>query len=337
MDQNEDRTARFLIIRLSSIGDIVLTTPAIRGLREQVDHARIHFLVKEKFLPVVKANPYIDKIHVFRGSLKQTIRELKKEKFDYIIDLHRNLRSFVIKNRLQTIAFSFRKLNFRKWLLVRWKINRMPDIHIVDRYMETLRLFDVKNDRRGLDYFIPPEEEPPAGTLPESFRMGYVLFSIGGMHATKKLTPEQIETIVRKMNLPVVLAGGQAEKNDGDRIVLHSDGIPVWNTCGLLSINQSAALVRDARVVITHDTGLMHIAAAFNKKIISVWGNTIPGFGMYPYLPHPDSRMFEVKGLNCRPCAKIGYKRCPRKHFNCMLRQDLDELAGYCERLFYKS
>ncbi|MFP4366448.1 MAG: glycosyltransferase family 9 protein, partial [Bacteroidales bacterium] len=112
-----------------------------------------------------------------------------------------------------------------------------------------------------------------------------------------------------------------------------SGGKMVWNACGKYNINQSASLVRQADLVITHDTGLMHIAAAFKKRIISVWGNTIPEFGMSPYMPHPDSAMFEVDGLKCRPCSKLGYKRCPKKHFRCMNDQKTSDIAGYAARL----
>ena len=108
----------------------------------------------------------------------------------------------------------------------------------------------------------------------------------------------------------------------------------VYNACGRFSINQSASLVQQARVVITPDTGLMHIAAAFKKKIISVWGNTIPEFGMFPYLPDKDSRIIQVEGLSCRPCSKIGYSSCPKKHFRCMNDIDEKQLAELAKNLY---
>ncbi len=332
MEYPGEQTVKFLIIRLSSIGDIVLTTPVIRCLKKQVDHARIHYLVKEAFLPVLSANPYLDRIHVFRGDLPATIRELRAEGFDYIIDLHHNLRSSIIKSRLRVMHFSFHKLNLKKWLLVRFGINRLPDIHIVDRYLDAVAPFDVQNDGEGLDYFIPAEDELSREEFPPEFRQPYLVLVPGAMHTTKKMTREQIIRIIRKIELPVILAGGPAEKEEGDAIVTALPGIPVWNAAGRFNINQSASLVRQAGVVITHDTGLMHVAAAFRKKILSVWGNTIPGFGMYPYQPHPDSAMFEVEGLKCRPCSKIGYSSCPKRHFRCMLWQDEDRLADLAKK-----
>jgi ADP-heptose:LPS heptosyltransferase len=323
---------KFLIIRFSSIGDIVLTTPVIRCLKKQVEGATVHFLTKPAFVPVLRANPWIDRIHEFKG-YREAIKALRDEHFTYIIDLHHNLRSGIIKTRLPAISFSFNKLNIEKWLLVNLRMDRLPDVHIVDRYLATLSVFDVENDGGGLDYFIPPGEEIDVSGLPEPFRQGYILFAIGANHATKQLPPEKIISVCRDLGLPVILAGGKEDAGRGDAIA-DGCGPLVWNACGKFSINQSASLVRQARVVISHDTGLMHIAAAFRKKIISVWGNTVPSFGMTPYMPHPESAIFGVDGLKCRPCSKLGYQKCPRGHFRCMMDQDAAEIASYGKKLF---
>ncbi len=323
---------KFLIIRFSSIGDIVLTTPVIRCLKKQVEGAEIHFLTKKQFVPVIKANPYIDNIIVFEN-IRATIKILRQSGFHYILDLHNNLRSAIIKSRLQGISFSFRKLNIEKWLLVNFGKDILPGEHVVDRYLETLKLFDVTNDERGLDYFIPPGDKLDIAKLPQPFCNGYVVFTVGANHFTKCLPADKIISICKEMNLPVILAGGKEDEDRG-RMISGECGKLVMNTCGKYNINQSASLVRQAKVVISHDTGLMHIAAAFKKKIISIWGNTIPRFGMYPYQSHPDSVIFEVEGLKCRPCSKIGYHKCPEKHFRCMQDQNTGEIAGYAVRLY---
>ena len=320
---------KFLIIRFSSIGDIVLTTPLIRCLKEQVPDAEIHYLTKQAFHPVIRANPYIDKIHTLDRNLFTLINQLKIEGFDYIIDLHNNLRSMRVKSRLRLMSFSVDKINLAKFLMVRFKINRLPDKHIVDRYFETLRVFDVENDGRGLDYHIPEHEEVNLSSLPPQFRTGYIAFVAGAQHGTKQMPLEKMLTICQEIEMPVVLLGGEKEKKLGREMDRLTDD-HVLDTCGQYNINQSASLVRQSRLVITHDTGLMHIAAAFNKKILSVWGHTIPEFGMYPYQPDPDSRMFEIKGLSCRPCTKIGKEKCPKGHFRCMNdipEQDIVEVA----------
>jgi len=324
---------KFLIIRFSSIGDIVLTTPVIRGLKEQVENSEIHFLIKRKFVSVISENPYIDKIHVYDNNLSKLVKDLKSEKFTYIIDLHRNIRSFIVKNRLRIMSFSVNKLNFKRWLIVNLKINKLPSVHIVDRYLKTVTLFDVKNDKKGLDYFIPEDEQMNISELPEGFQNGYIAFAIGGMHNTKRLTTEKITYICKNVKLPVILLGGKDDEVEGD-IIKNSVKDHCYNACGKYSINQSASLVQNASLVITHDTGLMHIAAAFKKIIISIWGNTIPEFGMYPYYPDERSVIIQEEKLKCRPCSKIGRQKCPKGHFDCIEKIDTDRIINNVKDLF---
>ena len=118
----------------------------------------------------------------------------------------------------------------------------------------------------------------------------------------------------------IVLLGGPDDVESGE-LIAKETGVYVFNTCGSYSIMESAWLLAGASRVITNDTGLMHIAAALRKDIISVWGNTIPEFGMYPYFPIGSNivnKIIEVKPLYCRPCSKIGFKKCPKGHFRCM-------------------
>jgi ADP-heptose:LPS heptosyltransferase len=313
---------KFLIIRFSSIGDIVLTTPVIRNLKAQVEGAEIHYLTKPQFSSILENNPYVDKVHLLKDSFGDTVEELKYEHYDYIIDLHRNIRTERLKRRLKIISFSFEKLNWEKWLLVNFKKNKMPNVHIVDRYLDTLKVFDVKNDNKGLDYFIPAKDEVDITTISEELKNGYVGVVVGAYHNTKKLTKNKLISVCKKINKPIVLLGGPDNKEEGEE-VKNAVKERIYNRCGSYNINQSASIVKQANVILSPDTGLMHIASAFKKKIVSVWGNTVPEFGMYPYLPHTDSEIIEIKDLNCRPCTKIGFKECPKKHFKCI--NDLDE------------
>jgi ADP-heptose:LPS heptosyltransferase len=324
---------KFLVVRFSSIGDIVLTTPVVRHLKEQVDEAVIHYLTKKEFTGILEANPHVDRVHAYDGNMNECIRELREEGFDYIIDLHNNARSARIKFALKRMYFTVRKLNLRKWLLVNLRVNRLPDLHLVDRYLETIRVFISEQDEGGLDYFIPEAQEVPADSLPVAFRNGYIGLSIGARHETKKLPPGSLIELCRLIEFPIIILGGPGDTATGETIVEALPGKPVLNACGRYSIHQSASLVRQARLLITHDTGLMHIGAAFRKKVISIWGNTIPAFGMVPFRADPSSVIFEVKDLGCRPCSKIGYRQCPKKHFRCMLDQDLEGIAKTASRL----
>lgn len=325
---------KILIIRFSSIGDIVLTTPVIRCLKKQLKNPDIHYLTKKQFIPVLKQNPYIDKIIPLEKKLSSLIPELRKENYDFIIDLHRNIRTKYVIFKLKKPYSSFNKLNIKKWIFVNLKINLLPDIHIVDRYLATTKKLNIKNDNAGLDYFIPENDEINLQTLSSGLKNGYIAFVIGGNHFTKLFPVEKIINICKKINKKSIILGGKEDKNRGDYIKKHA-GNNVINLCGLYNINQSASIIKQADAVITNDTGLMHIAAAFNKNIISVWGNTVPEFGMYPYLAKKNkSIIFETKSLKCRPCSKIGFKKCPKKHFNCMNKINENEIIDFINKNF---
>jgi ADP-heptose:LPS heptosyltransferase len=344
---------KFLIIRFSSIGDIVLTTPVVRCLKKQVATAEVHYLTKTAFRPILEANPYIDKIHclgggpgdVPGGDWEATIDALRREDFDYVIDLHHNLRTWKVKRGLGKIAFSFNKLNIEKWWYTNFKWNRMPAVHIVDRYMETIAGFGIRNDGAGLDYFIPGKDELKPEDIPTSHQAGYIGVVIGAALPTKKLPFHKLAELCEKARQPLILLGGPEDAAVGEKLAA-IDPIKIYNACGKFNLNESAGLVRQAKLVVTHDTGLMHIAAAFKRPVVSVWGNTVPEFGMYPYygenylynylgmggkgpfggLPYA---LMEVKGLKCRPCSKIGYNKCPKGHFKCMEEQPVERIFQY--------
>ena len=312
-----NKPVKFLILRFSSIGDIVLTTPVVRCLKKQMPEAEIHYFTKSKFEFLLRDNPYIDKVWLLeKGNAKELLALLKKEKFDYIIDLHRNIRTLRIKWTLGVPSFSFEKLNVQKWLMTQFKVNYLPDTHIVDRCLDTLKTFNIQNDGQGLDYFSPSKDQVELEWLPETHRKSYVAYAIGGQHFTKKMPAPRMIELCRKISHPVILLGGPEDFEAGEAIRTALGDAQILNACGKYNFNQSASLIQKALIVFTHDTGLMHVAAAFRKKVYSIWGNTIPEFGMYPY--RTTFEKLEVKGLDCRPCSKIGYSKCPKGHFKCM-------------------
>jgi len=323
---------KILVIRFSSIGDIVLTTPVVRVLKTQLEEAEVHYVTKVGYKSILESNPYIDKLFLLDKSLSHLIEQLRKEKYDYIIDLHHNLRTQIIKTALWRKSFSFDKINFQKWLKVNLKIDQLPMLHIVDRYLQTVAPLGVKSDALGLDYFIPEQDEVPTDWLPETHRKSFVAYAIGAQHNTKKLPLPRMIELCDRINKPIVLLGDKKDFETGESIRLffertHSAGYEpgllelnkktvIYNACGKFNLNQSASLIKKSSHVFTHDTGLMHIAAAFKKEVFSIWGNTIPEFGMYPYRTR--FTVFENKRIDCRPCSKLGYSKCPKGHFKCM-------------------
>lgn len=323
-----DNKVKILVIRFSSIGDIVLTTPVLRCLKNQLEgEIQIDYLTKKQFAGILENNPNVNQVFAIEKSTDEVIAELKTQGYHYIVDLHQNLRSKRVKQKLKTLAFTVDKLNYKKWLLTNFKINKLPKIHIVERYINTVKALGIENDNKGLEYYIPEKDVVNLTELPATHQKGYVAFAIGAQHATKRLPTHKIIEICKKLNQPIVLLGGKDDVTNANEIVKQC-GVLIYNACGKYNLNQSASLVQQAKSIITHDTGLMHIAAALNVKTVSVWGNTVPDFGMYPYFPqHPERfTIVENNSLSCRPCSKIGYDKCPKKHFKCMEDIDLNSI-----------
>ena len=329
---------KILVIRLSSIGDIIWTTPVIRCLKKQLDGIELHYCTKIQYRSLIESNPYIDKIHYLENDLGSLIRSLKDENFDHIVDLHKNIRTLIMKLRMGVRSTSYNKLWIQRFLFTKFQINFMPNCHVVDRYMGAVEPLGVKNDGLGLDYVIPTREEIDMHALPPDFRTGYTVYVIGGTGMTKILPFEKMVELCDKINRPIILIGGKEDFERGEQLrrffertagsKSFEEGLRklnkktiIYNGCGLYSIGQSASLVKQADYVFGHDTGLTHIAAAFKKTIYSIWGGTVPN-NFYSY--GTKFYVLENTKLNCRPCSKSGRAHCPRGHFKCMKENPLN-------------
>ena len=319
----------FIIIRFSSIGDIVLTTPVIRCLKQQVPNATIHFVTKQSMKDVVKANPFIDHIYTFNTDDFDALLHNLNNKFAgilksdiKIIDLHNNFRSAAIKRYFFGVkAYTFNKLSLRKIIYNMLHINTLPSVHVVDRYMDTVKKFGVVNDGAGLNYFVPTLDEVNPADIPMALSAGYIGIVVGASYFTKRMPTQKLIALAQQINYPIMLLGGAADRAEATQIAA-IDPIRIYNACGKFNINESADLVRRAKIIISNDTGLMHIAAAYKKKVIALWGATVPAFGVAPY--QTEHKNF-ILNLGCQPCSKFGTNTCPKKHFNCM--QQLNTLA----------
>ncbi len=321
---------KILIVRFSSIGDIVLTTPVVRCIHEQIPNAEIHFITKSSFRSILEHNPRISKLICIEKSIDEVIDALKLENYDVVIDLHKNIRTLSLKRKLGVKSYSFPKLNFQKWLLVNFKADKMPKVHVVDRYFEAVKELGVVSDNKNCEYYLGDENHintlESIGLEPKSF----VAIAIGAQFATKILPTEKLTEIIGQITAPVILLGGPTDVERSDALMKNlSHKSNLVNGVNRFSLNQSASIVAQAKVILTHDTGLMHIASCFDIPTVSVWGNTVPALGMYSYFPEkPDQySIHEVLNLKCRPCSKIGHQSCPKKHFNCMEFQDIEKIV----------
>jgi ADP-heptose:LPS heptosyltransferase len=335
---------KLLVIRFSSIGDIVLATPVIRCLKQQLPEAEVHFLTKLSFKAVTEANPYIDKFFYFSGHLPKLITELKAEHYDYVIDLHKNFRTFRIKQALPGKHLTYKKETISKFLLTKFHINTMSGRHITDRCMDTVKTLGVQNDGQGLDYFIPNGQSADLNTLPLPHQNGFVAIVIGASYYTKKLPVHKLQALCRDIPYPIVLIGGKEDTAEGE-LVAQVNPATIFNACGKYNLHQSADLVRQSLLVISHDTGMQYIACAFNKKVIAIWGGTSPLLDVEPYygkqqlMAHAEEAAYQnvlVPHLPCQPCSNYGTRKCPLGHFKCMQEQDVGAIAARAVELAKK-
>lgn len=320
---------KILVIRFSSMGDIIYTTPVVRCLKQQLPNSEIHFLTKPAFKYIYDANPHLDKLLLLKEHLNDTIREIKEEKYDYIIDLHSNLRTSLIKLRTGIKSSTYDKQRIRKWLSLKFNLKLIEPIHLVDRYLKTVKFLGVTNDGRPIDYYVKKQYRL-ADLLPISHRSDYVAFVIGATHFTKRMPNEKIISICRHIEKPVLLLGGNDVKANGDAIAL-ALGDKAYNACGITSLDESVFLVANATKIIGFDTGLTHIAEAFDRPIASVWGGTVPELlGVQPY--HVKDAMVASVELPCRPCSKFGLPQCPLGHFKCMNEMPEQPLINFANQ-----
>ena len=315
-----------LVIRFSSIGDIVLCTPVFRLLKKKYPQANITFLTKKKFANLLKGNSFIDEISSWDD--REDRNKLTFKSFDAVVDLHSNLRSLIVKLRFwQVPSVSVKKKNFNKFLftLTKWKLFSVSSI--VARYVGILKPFGIEDDGLGLDFVVAESDKHL------EVSGDYAVVVLGGTYASKRIPENKLEELFAEMQkIKVVLIGGTEEADLGTRL---ADKFPdnVISMCGNLGIHESARVIQSSKVVISGDTGMAHIAAALGKPIGLIWGNTSKDYGMSPVMKQGiELKDFEVPGLGCWPCSKLGYGDCPKGHFSCMQAQKMDEVGKFVEK-----
>lgn len=257
-------------------------------------------------------NPSIHQVHSIDSNVSEILPALRNHNFDYVVDLHKNLRSKKIVSSLKLRTYTLDKKSVDRWLLVNLKIDRLKGNHIVDRYFSAVLALEVKNDGRGLELFLPPSMDNTY-KLPDE----YIVLVVGTKHKTKDIPVVLQNNIIQALELNVVLVGGKEHEATAEKME-HSAGC--INLVGKTSLLDSAAIIKKAKLVISPDTGMMHIAAAFSRPLIAIYGSTASSLGFTPYMPQNISsfEIVEDNSLSCRPCTKMGRDTCPKKHFNCM-------------------
>jgi len=302
-----------LIIRLSAIGDVILTTPLVRQLRKKYPHAKIDFFIKPAYRSILAENPYLTAIH----SEAQTL----KPEYDFIIDLQNNLRSAKICKGRSARVFRYQKRNWKKFLLVHFKWNIVREnVPVPERYLDAVGELNLEDDGLGCDYFIAEEDRKFAkNKIPQGRKTLALCF--GAKHFTKQYPPARYAEVLNKLfaaqAAQVLLLGGKEDAALAKEISANvADKTHLLDFSGTCSLGETAALLAQSDAVLTNDTGLMHMASAFGKKMVVIFGSSVREFGFAPYrTPHD---ILEMAELRCRPCSHIGKSKCPKQHFQCM-------------------
>ncbi len=341
-----DEPLHILIIRFSSLGDIVLTTPLIRCVRRHFPNARIDFVTKKEFAELLQSNPHLDRVYEydsktgFRG-LCRVARLLRKQQYELCIDIHKNYRSYALRMFLQPIrSVSYPKHIFTRFVLVKTGINHYEDIvQIPDRYLQGLRSYGVVNDQEGLELFPAGNQYSTVNALLEregvDTEQPLIGFGPAAAHPLKEWPAKRFVKLgvrcVEQYQARIALFGGPEDVEKAEFIARQLPNHPIV-LCGKLSLLESAAALERCALFVGNDTGLAHIAAAMKRKVIVLFGPTVEEFGFYPY----GTRSIVLsKPLSCRPCTHTGKGECPMMETHaCMKRITVDDAWGAVNTMF---
>lgn len=340
---------KILIIRFSSIGDIILASPLIRGLRLAYPTARIDFLVKSDYADLVRFNPYLTNIISLGTSEFRELRKLKKkillENYDAILDIHNSLRSRYIRYFTGAKVIGVvNKYVVRRFVLVNFKVNMYRAvIPVAERYLQVAKRLGVHDDSLGLEVFIPEDIKSTVSAVLEKYKLGQhnivVGLAPGARHFTKRWPQDRFvqlgARLAKERNAKVFIFGGkQEEEYCGDIMQMINSqhgGSAAVSFAGKFSLLETVAALDYCYVVVSNDSGLMHLAAGRKKKVVVIFGSTVKQFGFFPY--GTESIVVEQERLNCRPCSHIGLEFCPKGHFLCMKNTQVEDVFRAVNKL----
>lgn len=328
-----------LIIRFSSVGDIVLSTPFLRVLREKNPKSQIDYVVRKDYADLVRSNQNLNVTYEFDATLgfpglRELKRKLLRERYDLVVDLHNSLRSRYLRSMrgVKTIAVVDKRVRQRTLLVTLKKNTYEGIVPVVDRYIETVREFGIVNDGKGLELHLPDEVLFGVGSKIAKLRLNRFEKILGlcpfARHFTKEWPSERFAEVgsrfIERTGGAVMVFGGPADVvragSVSGKMLASAGNDRVIDFTGQLSLAETAAAMQYCDVVLSNDSGLMHIAAAMHRNVVAIFGSTVEEFGFFP--PPETSRVLEQRGLYCRPCSHIGREECPEGHFRCMRETD---------------
>ncbi len=305
---------KVLIIRLSSLGDVILTSPVIRALKNINPEIKIDFLVKPNFVDAIKYNSNLNKIFQYstkKDNSEKLIQILRENNYDLILDLQNNKRSKRITSKLKRKKIVYKKHSLKRFLFVHFNFKKLNPLKSVpEKYVEAIA--ELKLDEKGAELFLP-------GNIKSAVKddCKYVGFAPGSMHITKMWPIDyyiELGNRLAEQGYRVLLFGGK-----DDIIVCKYLSIYIKNSINLATNNQllkMAPTMKQCDFMVCNDAGLMHAATALNVPVVVIFGSTVKEFGFAPY--KAKHLIIENNELKCRPCSHIGKDSCPKRHFKCM-------------------
>ena len=338
---NDGVPEKILLIRLSSIGDIVLTTPLIRRLRALFPHAQIDFVVKEAFAELVRHHPALNTVYTLPAradfaSLRAMREKLQQKNYSAVLDLHKNFRSLYLARGLgQGYKKRLQKYGFRRFLLVKTGWNLYKEIvPVYRRYLDVAAGLGIDDDGQGTELFWPDEAEAGLPQFAVEFLNAgdFVALAPGAGFATKRWPVQRFAEVARAViasGKRCCILGSHAEQELAAEIVRAEPGCSDFT--GKLSLLQSAVILSKAKRLVTNDSGLMHIAEAVGTPVVALFGSTVRELGFAPILEQ--SAIIENNSIDCRPCSHVGRDTCPKGHFLCMNSLDVRQVLGALQGL----
>jgi ADP-heptose:LPS heptosyltransferase len=304
-----------LVIRFTSLGDVILTTPVVAALRKRFPQARIDFLVMNSCAEAIHGNPHIDTLIRFDKTRHSGLRGLvafarRLETYDLIIDLHAKLRSRILTTFMPGRVLRYRKRAWWKPIGVRLRLIRYhADAPIVTTFFKALSPMGIPIGSETLSFSFSDADQHRVAA-----HAGAVVLAIGAANATKKWPAEQYARLGELIPDPIVIIGGGVDGEDG-ALIRQRIGNRCTNLAGGLSLKESGALLAAAKYVVCNDSVSFHMARAVGTQAFVIFGPTDPGMFTYD-----DRAVLLYRGEPCSPCSLHGDPKCPRGHFNCMLK-----------------
>lgn len=302
---------KILIIRFSSLGDVVLTFPLIRKLKETFPSTELNFLVKENYSEILKLNPHIDNIILLNDKAGITKEEIISSGYDLIVDLQKNLKSIYVSSGKGKTVRRVKKDNLKKMMLVLFKWNLFKEvIPVYKKYLNAVNgLITLSKEDFTLSELHFSKDKIIDGK--------YIVIAPSSRHFTKTYPKEKFAEYIKTLkDVKAVLTGDNSERDISICRFIEKECPVVINMCGKLNMKSLLNVIYNSEYIISNDSAVMHLAEAIGKKVIALFGCTVKEFGFFPQLK--SSVVIENSNLKCRPCTHIGKDKCPEKHFRCM-------------------